>query len=1049
MRLRSIFFGSLLFLSLVHYCAAQSPTGTISGIVTDPTGSTIAGAEVVVVNDATRVQFSGKTNVEGIYVIANLPPGNYRVQVAKVGFKTIIKPDIVLNVQDALAINFALPLGAMSEIVTIQGGTPLVNTESAAVSTVVDRQFVENIPLNGRSFQSLIQLSPGVVLTKTDSTNSGQFSVNGQRADANYFTVDGVSANIGVGGGTQIGQSEALPGFSVAGGTNNLVSVDAMQEFRIQTSTYAPEFGRSPGAQVQIATRSGTNQFHGTVFDYLRNDALDANNWFNGFTNIPPLPKAKDRQNDFGGVFGGPVRKDRTFFFISYEGLRLQQPLTATTQVPSLVARQNAVPQMQPFLNSYPLPNGPDGTNGFAQFSASFSNPSTLNATSVRIDESITSKIIVFARYNYAPSDTVQRGGSFGSASLNTLGVTDLKTQTLTLGASWLISSRTSNDLRFNWSANKVDNFNMADSFGGAVRLTDALAFPSFTSFAKGAFTMLLIGGIGTTAQLGNNASTDQRQLNIVDNLSVVVGSHQLKLGFDYRRLYPIYEPLDYNQLAIFNGAAGAGTGKLFSGIILGFAGAHYPIFNNYSTYAQDTWKATRNLTLTYGLRWDVNPAPYDRNGKQFTVTGLNNPASLALAPQGQELWKTTYGDVAPRFGMAYQLVQRSGLATVLRGGIGAFYDLGYGLAAEALGNSWPFTATKALANGTAFPLDASSAAPPPINTVPSPGAPATNFFVAVPNLRLPRTYEWNVAVEQSVGAEQSVTVSYVGALGRDLLRQDILSHPNPNFGNVFVTRNTASSNYEAMQIEYRRRLSHRVQALASYTWSHSLDDASNDASRDVPAGEINLDQERGPSDFDIRHSFSGALTFDLPAPAIRPIAKLILRDWSLDGIYRARSASPVNVITGTDVFGLGTITANSRPDRVPGVPLYIFSSAFPGGKEFNPAAFSNIAAGAGRQGTLGRNALRGFPLSQLDFTVRRKVNLTERLSLQFRAEFFNLLNQPNFGDPVNNLSSSLFGHSTQMLASSLGTGGINGGFSPLYQVGGPRSIQLALKLEF
>jgi hypothetical protein len=276
----------------------QSPNATVNGLVLDSSNQLIVGAEVIAVNDVTGVQYSTKANNEGVYLLPNLPPGPYRIQVSKVGFKTIIKPDITLNVQDALSINFTLPVGATLETVTVHGGAPLVNTENAAVSTVVDRQFAENLPMNGRSFQTLIDLTPGVVLTASNPNDSGQFSFNGQRASANYWMVDGVSANVGISASANLGNgfTGSLGSFSVQGGTNSLVSVDAMQEFRIQTSTYAPEFGRTPGGQISIVTRSGTNQFHGTAFDYLRNDLFDASNWFNGFTNNPPLPKAKERQ---------------------------------------------------------------------------------------------------------------------------------------------------------------------------------------------------------------------------------------------------------------------------------------------------------------------------------------------------------------------------------------------------------------------------------------------------------------------------------------------------------------------------------------------------------------------------------------------------------------------------------------------------------------------------------------------------------------------------------------------------------------------------------
>src|SRR6202046_3672606 len=364
-RLREIVFILMVCLVLGLPVLAQSPNGSINGLVLDPSAKVVVGADILIVSDTTGVQYPGKTNAEGIYVVTNLPPGPYRIQVSKIGFKTLIKPDIVLSVQDALAISFTLPIGAASETVTVTGGVPLLNTESGAVSTVVDRQFVENIPLNGRSFQTLIALTPGVVLTPASYSEQGQFSVNGQRADANYFTVDGVSANIGIAAGSGLtqGAGGALPGLSAAGGTNSLVSVDAMQEFRIQTSSFAPEFGRTPGGQVSIVTRSGTNDFHGTLFDYFRNDVLDANDWFSDHNG---LAKPEERQNDFGGVLGGPIIRDRTYFFFSYEGLRLRQPQSQETVVPDSASRQLAPSALQPYLDAYPIQNGPELGNNFA-----------------------------------------------------------------------------------------------------------------------------------------------------------------------------------------------------------------------------------------------------------------------------------------------------------------------------------------------------------------------------------------------------------------------------------------------------------------------------------------------------------------------------------------------------------------------------------------------------------------------------------------------------------------------------------------------------------
>src|ERR1700756_5430139 len=391
---------------------AQSTNASLTGRVTDPSKATIAEAKVAAVNTGTNFRYESTTNTAGEYALANLLPGTYRIEVEKSGFKKLIRPEVILHVQDTLAIDFEMAVGSVSDTVTVQAGAPLVNTTSATVSAVVDQTFVENMPLNGRSFQTLILLTPGVVVTATAFDDQGQFSVNGQRADANYFTVDGVSANFGVTGYPPLVQAAggALPALTALGGTNSLVSMDAMQEFRVQTSSFAPEFGRTPGGQISILTRSGSNHFHGTAFEYFRNDVLDANDWF---SNRDHLPKPAARQNDFGGVFGGPILKDKTFFFFSYEGLRLRQPATQETVVPDTASRQKAPSTMQPYLNAYPVPNGAELGSGTAQFNGSYSNPSSLDAYSIRIDHAINSKLSIFGRYTNSPSQTKVRN-TFG-----------------------------------------------------------------------------------------------------------------------------------------------------------------------------------------------------------------------------------------------------------------------------------------------------------------------------------------------------------------------------------------------------------------------------------------------------------------------------------------------------------------------------------------------------------------------------------------------------------------------------------------------------------
>jgi hypothetical protein len=313
----------------------------------------------------------------------------------------------------------------------------------------------------------------------------------------------------------------------------------------------------------------------------------------------------------------------------------------------------------------------------------------------------------------------------------------------------------------------------------------------------------------------------------------------------------------------------------------------------------------------------------------------------------------------------------------------------------------------------------------------------------------LPRTYEWNAAVERRFGTADVLTVTYLGAAGRKLMWQDVYYQPNPNFTGEFdLMRNDADSSYNALQVQYRHRLAHGLQTLLSYTWAHAIDDASSDANYlNVPPGDS--PSERGSSDYDIRHTFSGAVSYNIPAPG-GGIWKAIFGNWSTDSIVYARSAPPVNVVTGLDPFNTEVLSGAYgavRPNLISGAPLWIANPDVAGGREINPAAFT-IPTGA-VQGDLGRNALRGFGATEVDLTLRRQFKLHERLTLQARADLFNIFNHPNFGPPTNYLSSPLFGQSTQMLGASLGGGGQNGGLNPLYQIGGPRSVQLALKLLF
>jgi len=1027
-------FAALVFILLTSFTLglAQSTNASLAGRITDPANALIVDAKVAAICAGTNVRYEVVTNDSGEYHLANLPPNSYRLEIQKSGFKKIVKPDVILHVQDALRIDLQMMLGDVSETVMVESGAPLVNTESATVSTVVNRTFVDNIPLNGRSFQTLINLTPGVVATPSTFNDQGQFSVNGQRADANYFMVDGVSANFGVTGFIAMMQSAsgALPALSASGGTNSLVSVDAMQEFRIQTSSFAPEFGRTPGGQISIATRSGTNAFHGALFEYFRNDVLDAKDWF---VNAAGLPKPKERLNDFGGVLGGPVIKNKTFFFFSYEGQRLRQPSSMQTVVPDNQARQQAPATMRPYLNAFPVANGPEVAPGLALFSAGFSNPSSLDAYSIRVDHSLRAKLNVFGRYNFSPSNLDQRGPFFSSGRvLSAVNSLSSSMHTGTAGLTQIINPEISNEVRANYSNHRIGIHFVMDDFGGAAPVPDSLLFPSGISSANGTFLFILLG-VGQYVQ-GNQGTTEQRQINLIDNLSVTTGSHQLKFGVDYRWLAPFSSPAAYHQFAAFSGVGGAISGTALLAQSSSFQ-TNALLSQNFSAFGQDTWKISPRLSVTYGLRWDVNPPLKGKNNDNdpFTVTGLDTPATITLAPRGTPLYETTWGNLAPRIGVAFQFQGIRHWDAAVRVGFGVFYDLGQG-SLGGVSSFFPYSFDKSFSNSP-FPLSPADAAPPPLTT----NLPAATMLVADPHLKLPRTYQWNVALEQSIGNNQSISATYVGASGRQLLRVTNLFSVNPNFDFIALTDNSATSDYNALQVKFERRLSRGLQALGSYSWSHSLDIASTDAiatNINTPDQVADPTVDRGNSNFDIRHAVTAGITYELPA---------ILSGWSIDSFLYARSAPPVNVVGGS-FFAAGTQLA-PRPNVIPGVPLEIRGSQFAGGKIFNRAAFAT--APAGTQGNFGRNVLRGFGAWQVDLALQRQFHLSDRLALRFRAEFFNLFNHPSFGSPTNVLTSPLFGRSTQTLANSLGSGGANGGFNPLYQLGGPRSIQFALKLQF
>jgi hypothetical protein len=821
-----------------------------------------------------------------------------------------------------------------------------------------------------------------------------------------------------------MGSAQAL---SALGGTSSLVSVDALEEFRIETSSFAAEFGRSPGGQVSLTTRSGTSDFHGGAFEYFRNNALDANDWF---ANAANLARAPERHNDFGGFLGGPVQKERTFFFLSYEGARLRLPHATPTLVPSVYARTYAMtnaPALAPYLNAYPLPDDKTVTPGVytSQFTGSYSNSATLDAGSIRVDHTFSSKFALFGRYNEAPSQVLIR-----SQNLSTLIPTTTNTRTLTVGLDAFLTNERSNSLRANYSTQYAANTYSLDSFHGAIPVPKSLLLgPLSGNNNQADFSINDISNYSTGPEVRNTT----KQNNVRDDFSIAVRTHQMKYGADYRVIDLHSEP--YQHLLEFD-ATSVQNFLLSNGQVSFVAATRAPATvrsQSLSLYAQDTWRATRRLTLTYGARWELAPAPGALGSTTLASwTNTGNPAQIALAPPGTSVWQTRYGNFAPRLGLAYSLTDKGDL--VFRAGGGIFYDLGVG--SSVLGY-FPNSVTSFVPAVQLPVTDPTSFLPGLSSQPPYPNGLTYGF---APNLKVPYSFQWNVAVEKSFGRRQVLSATYVGQAGRNLLRQEGLFQPNSNFaGDFLLTVNGARSNYNALQLQYRRPLSSRLQALFNYSWSHSLDNASNDSVAGLSNTVISSANDYASSDFDVRHSLSGALTYSIPAIPKVHMLKILTEAWSVDSVIVARSGFPFNAL----VFGTSPVgSVLTRPDRVPGQNSYVANPNAPGGTSLNPAAF--LVPATIRQGTEGRNDISGFGLSEIDLSLVRNISLAERLHLQFRAEAFNVLNHPNFANPYGFVQLGSFGLQSQaMLNQSLG------GLNPLFQEGGPRSAQLSLKLTF
>ncbi len=998
-------FGRLLALFVwFGAVAAAQRYADLHGWVLDTSAGGIADAVVTVVNEDTGFRRVTQSEPGGAYTVASLRPGIYKISVRKEGFIPEDRFEVQLAVSAVTRADFILKVGSRTESITVYGNPPLLDRQDASTGASVDRDQIQRLPLDGRGLLTLLELAPGTNVSPATRGEAGQFTSTGQRANTNYFTVDGVSANTGVAAGGIPAQSPggALPALSAFGGMESMISLDAVQDLRVTTSTSGAEMGRLPGANIALNSRSGTNDFHGSTQFRIRNELLSANNWFANQAGYGPLPL---RLLGLSQTFSGPLKHDHTFFLLSYEGMQLRQPYSWIQPVPSFASRAAAADWAQPVLNLFPAPGSSSLlANGIGESFGRSVRPASGNVGGARFDQAIGSRVSLFARYNDSPSNN-----DFGALTVDHL---DLRSQSLTLGLNARPTRNWVLDFRANESQSTADSvWEEPDAGGCTVQALDYYFYRD--TVPCNYLVRFSIGGLGQIVS-GSEGERRQRQFQLVQVASLHRKSHTLALGADYRRILAIRrDPTGTLGIYADDLPALINAQNLWKS---DSPGQNMSVdIQELSLWAQDTWQVTSRLTLSVGLRWESSPPPPSL-GQNFL-----NPTTGAVSTTQPELWPDSHRNLAPRLGIAIRLTGDG--KTVLRAGGGLYYDSSMSIATDIL-NGGPLSLgdyTGARGGLATYDLK----------------------YGFLTNLRLPSVEQWNVSVERGLGLHDVASIGYVGAAGHDLVVREIGGLGTGPRSYLALTTNYGLSNYQALQFQYRRQLARGLQSQVSYAWSHSIDNDSSDAYLLWSAPGFT---DRGASDFDQRQTLTAAASYEFPLAGKSAPLSRFLRGWGMDTIFHARTGFPVSVLDSEQYLGLTLVNA-FRPNLVYGQPLWLADPTVGGGRRLNPAAFQ--ATVAPQQGTLGRNALTGFGMAQVDLAVRREFRLTERRRLQLRLEAYNLFNHANFADPVSYLNSPVFGQSTSMLNLMLGSGSPGSGLAPILQTGGPRSLQISLRFQF
>lgn len=999
---------------------ADAQTARLAGFVYDQHRQAVPDATVSLTNEATSQVRTTKSDRTGAYGLAGMSPARYRVEVIRSGFAPWRRTGVVLEVQQEARLDVSLELAGVSEVVAVEAPSSPMGTRDGSLGLVVDRRLIGNTPLAGRTFQALIELAPGVVYAPSAA---GTFSINGQRRDSNYFTIDGVSANFNITGNlasqASVGTGEA-PASGATGGYNGLVSVDAIQEVRVQTSSFAPEYGRTPGGQVSIVTRSGSNQLHGSLAGIYRPDALQANDWY---ANYAGLATPEFGQQIYAGTLGGRLVADRLFYFGSYERIRLRNPTTVITEVPSIALRSSVPGLVGSLLAGWPLPTGPDLDASRAVYAINDPSPTHEDAPALRVDAQLSSQMNVFGRYAHLRSTVAAFAGSLSESARGM--------DVVTVGATWVPTSSLVGEARINYSSATAGTMGVPTAIGGAVPPPEA-AWPSFTDPSLDYVSYRLSSGYGLSR--GNFGDATQRQVNVVGTVSYGRGAHHAKFGFDVRVLSPSVTPSRTVVSAAFASLADL-QGGVASLVVYGRTHDSAAKFRNFSMFAQDTLRYGRRASMTYGVRWDVNPAPSFSGEQPFRAVGVSDVARLDVMQSDSALWPTRYNNLAPRVGLSYALTEDA--RTTLSAGGGLFYDLGTQSSGNLLSsNLFPF-ARSYIATSVALPIPE----PPPgsldpvrLGQTPYGGT----IYLADSDMVSPRVAQWNVKAERETANGQLLSVAYSGNRGARLLTTQQYLKPNERFsGTVNILRSNGRSTYHALLVQYRRRALSFAQLTASYTLSSAKDNVSTSASSapDRPPSE-----EWGPSEFDVRHNFVAAASLELPR--IRSGWLTVANGWGIDVFLRARSGFPLGISTGRDGLNIGLGSAE-RPNVVGGRQIWLTDASVPAGQRLNRDAFT--LPPIGEQGDLARNSIRGLPAKQVDLSLRRSFTVA-RFNVQIRLDAYNAFNWPQHGRFVTNLSDARFGISQASLNSR--SSSIQSASSQ-YSPGGPRTCDIQLRLGF